>query len=317
MTEPIAARPAELEADLLLETIVRLTGTLLAGHDRHLLLRRLVDHLQFSRVSRPAQLIPRILEEPAQLDLLVDAILVKTTALFRDVAFFRLLRQRVVPYLQTYPQVRVWDVGCSTGLETYSLAIVLDEEGLGDRTIIYATDINRHALQQAEAGIHSASDLPAAEERYLAAGGKRSLGAYLKVEEPDRLTVLPRVKRKIVFAGHDIARDTAIGAMHIAICRNVLIYLADGQRQLAIARLDDCLEPHGFLVLGDDEQLHPAEVAGRYEELAPGARVYQKRPPREYVRRQTVVARQLLDETVSMPPIDLSPPSNRLPGAPR
>jgi len=298
----------ELEVELLLGTIIRLTGTSLMGLARPLLQRRLVDYLVSNGVDRPAELIPRVVAEPAQLELLVDAILVKTTALFRDVSFYRRFRQQVVPYLQTYPRIRLWDVGCSTGLETYSLAIVLEEEGVGERAMIFGTDINRHALQQADKRVHPRLDLEASESRYRSAGGTRSLAYYLERGVGEGVRFRAQVTRNVAFARHDVATDASIGVMNVVICRNVLIYLANEQRRAALALLDRSLQPNGFLVLGETDELQSDAVAGHYQEIATATRIYQRRSPEACVRRHAVLPRRIVEDTVSMPPIELARP---------
>ncbi len=217
----------------------------------------------------------RVLHEPAVFAELMRFLTVQVSDLFRDPEYFAALRAQVMPVMRTYPSLKVWVAGCSTGEEVWSLAILLEEEGLLERTILYATDINAEALRAAEAGIFRLADMARFSANYQAAGGKRSLSDYYQAGY-DRAIFRQSLKTQIVFADHSLATDSVFSEVHLVSCRNVLIYFDRALQNRALKLFYDSLVHRGFLGIGPKETLRFSAQAHAFSELAPGLRIYQR-----------------------------------------
>ena len=221
------------------------------------------------------ELQARVLDDPRLFTDLLRFLTVQVSDLFRDPPYFRALREEVVPVLATYPSLRIWVAGCATGEEAYSLAILLAEEGLLERTQIYATDIHPESLRAAEAGIYAIDRFARFSENYLQSGGKRSLSDYYTAEYSS--AVLDRaLKKSILFADHSLATDSVFAEVELVSCRNVLIYFERQLQDRAIGVLTDSLCRRGFLGLGLKESLRFSAHAAAYREFVPDVRIYQK-----------------------------------------
>jgi chemotaxis protein methyltransferase CheR len=207
---------------------------------------------------------------------LLDFLTVPVSEMFRDPGYFRSLREQVVPYLRTYPSLKVWVAGCSTGEEAYSLAILLREEDLLQRTIIYATDINPRTLQQAEAGIYDIERVPGFSENYRRAGGRASLSDHYTARY-GRAAVDMSLKRHIVFSDHSLATDSVFAEVQLVSCRNVLIYFKRELQDRAVGLFHEALCRRGFLGIGSKESLRWSAYAGAFDDIAGEDRIYQKR----------------------------------------
>jgi chemotaxis protein methyltransferase CheR len=237
--------------------------------------RRVMTALIHFRCETISRLQERILREPQLFAELLRFLTVQVSEMFRDPTYYRALRETVVPYLKTYASLKVWVAGCSTGEEAYSLAIMLFEEGLIDRTLIYATDINPESLRMAEAGVYKTERFTKFTESYRLAGGRASLGDYYSAAYGG--AVLDRsLKKAIVFSDHSLATDSVFAEMHLVSCRNVLIYFEKGLQERALGLLSDSLCHKGFLGLGLKETLRFSQHAAAFAELVPDARIYRK-----------------------------------------
>jgi chemotaxis protein methyltransferase CheR len=217
----------------------------------------------------------KLLDDPRTFTELLRFLTVQVSDLFRDPSYFRALREQVVPVLATYPSLRIWVAGCATGEEAYSFAILLAEEGLLERTQIYATDIHPESLRVAEAGIYAIERFARFSENYLAAGGRRSLSDYYTAEYAS--AVLDRsLKKSILFADHSLATDSVFAEVELASCRNVLIYFERELQDRAVGVLRDALCRRGFLGLGLKESLRFSQHAAAFREFVPEARIYQR-----------------------------------------
>jgi chemotaxis protein methyltransferase CheR len=217
----------------------------------------------------------RLLHEPDTFALAMQYFTVQVSEMFRDPAYFRMLREHAIPVLRTYPSIKLWIAGCSTGEEVWSLAILLHEEGLLDRAIIYATDINPEALQAAEAGAFPLDRLAQFSRNYLDAGGSGSLSDYYSTGYGG-VVFDRRLKRNIVFADHSLATDTVFSEVHLVSCRNVLIYFQRALQDRAIGLFHEALVHRGFLGLGSKESLQFGEHANEFEACAREQRLYRK-----------------------------------------
>ena len=215
-----------------------------------------------------------MLEDPKTFTALLRYLTVQVSDLFRDPEYFRAIRERIVPYLETYPSLKVWVAGCATGEEAYSLAILLAEEGLLERTLIYATDINSESLRTAEAGIFDVERVSRFSENYLAAGGKGSLSDYYTARYSSAL-LDRRLKKSILFSDHSLATDSAFAEVQLVSCRNVLIYFDRELQERAVGVLRESLCRRGFLGLGSRESLRFSLHGPAFRELVPEERLYQ------------------------------------------
>jgi chemotaxis protein methyltransferase CheR len=239
--------------------------------------RRLRQAMAALGCTRLSQLQDRVLRDGEAFDRLLQYLTVQVSEMFRDPAYFRALREQVVPELRTYPSLKLWVAGCSNGEEVWSLAILLHEEGLLERCIVYATDINPQALARAEAGVFDRDSMPVFSRNYLAAGGRASLGEYCTAAYGGVLFDR-KLKRQVVFADHSLATDAVFSEVHLVSCRNVLIYFDAPLQTRAIGLFRDALVRHGFLGLGSRESLRFSAHASAFEPFHPQAdvRIYRR-----------------------------------------
>jgi chemotaxis protein methyltransferase CheR len=272
MDPEVAPRNVELTA--LLDAIYRAYHYDFRSYSEASLLRRLRNALVYFKVPTLARLQDTVLREPALFNELLRFMTVQVSDMFRDPLYFRMLREKVVPYLRTYASLRVWVAGCSTGEEAYSLAIMLDEEGLLERTQIYATDINPDALRIAHDGVYETERLARFSDNYRLAGGKSSLSEYYSAAYGG--AVFDRaLKKSIVFSDHSLATDQVFAETQLVSCRNVLIYFERSLQERALAVLTESLCRKGFLGLGMKETLRFTSFAPRFTECDAEARIYQ------------------------------------------
>ena len=223
-----------------------------------------------------SQLQDKVLHEPQMFPRLLDFLTVPVSEMFRDPSYFRALREKVIPILRTYPSLKVWVAGCSTGEEVYSLAILLREEGLLARTLIYATDINPHTLQQASAGVYEVDRMAGFTEAHRKSGAKTSLSEYYTAAY-GRAVFDKSLKENIVFSDHSLATDSVFAEVHLVSCRNVLIYFNRDLQDRAIGLFREALCRKGFLGIGSKESLRFSSHADAFAEVSREDRIYQKR----------------------------------------
>jgi chemotaxis protein methyltransferase CheR len=259
-------------------------GFLSAIHDRYgydlrgyapaSIQRRVETALRRSGLSTLGELARHAVAEPAFFADVLDSLTVTVSEMFRDPPLYRVLRTRVVPRLKTYARVNVWVSGCAMGEEAYSIAILLDEEGLLDRCQIYATDLNPRAIARAKEGLFPVSAWAAFVANYEAAGGTADPARYY-TGGYGRMAMHAFLGRHISFFQHDLVADHIFGEMDLILCRNVLIYFGRELKQRVCRKLSDGLRPGGLLVLGSSEQL-PSTVRATFGDLAREQRIYRK-----------------------------------------
>ena len=265
-----------LEISLLLEGVYQQYGFDFRQYARASLRRRLWRRVYAEGLQTLSGLQERVLHDRSAMERLLLDLSINVTAMFRDPGFFMSFRTNVVPHLRTYPFLRVWNAGCSTGEETYSLAILLREVGLYDRTRIYATDINEAVLSSATQGIYPLSKMQEYTENYLAAGGSRSFSDYYRAAY-DRAQLDRSLAENIVFAAHNLVSDRSFNEFHVIVCRNVLIYF-DRSLQERVHRLFlDSLAPFGVLALGRKESMSHSEHAEHFDVVDETERIYRRR----------------------------------------
>lgn len=265
----------EIEIDLLLEAIYRKYSYEFRHHARASLRRRLLQALPRLGVESISLLQHGILRDRDLFTMLLGQLTVPVSELFRDPSHFAALREHVCPVLATYPSLKVWVAGCSTGEEVYTLAILLDETRLLERTVIYATDINPESLRRAEAGVYPIDRIPAFTRNYQRAGGTRSLADYYTAAYGgaafDR-----RLRERVTFSDHCLATDHVFAEVHLVSCRNVLIYFDRTLQGRAIALFRESLVPRGYLGLGSRESLLFSRDADAFEPVTPDERLYRR-----------------------------------------
>ena len=272
---PGAAEAEDLELDLVLEAVYRCAGYDFREYARASLKRRLWNVARRYELRTLAGLIELILYDPAVLHAVLFDLAVSTTGLFRDPAFFNALRSEVVPWLRTFPFIRVWIAGCSTGEEAYSMAILLQEEGLYARSRIYATDISEPALRLARQGVYPLHVMQAYTQNYMKAGAQRALSDYYRATD-ERAVLDPALRANLVFAAHNLATDASFNEFNLILCRNVMIYFAPRLQTRVHGLLFDSLSPFGVLGLGDKESLRFTRHEADYEALNDRLKLFRK-----------------------------------------
>jgi chemotaxis protein methyltransferase CheR len=222
------------------------------------------------------QLKDRILREPGFFQDVLGHLTVTTSELFRDPSFYAALNREVLPRLATYPSIKIWHAGCSSGEEVYSLAILLREANLLQNTVIYATDINPLALDKARAGVYSIAALQKATGNYRSVVPNGDFSRYY-VANYGMAAMDRRLRESIVFAEHNLVTDNVFSEMQLILCRNVLIYFDAALQERALKLFDESLCHRGFLAVGIKESLQFSLLGPAYEEIVPGTRIYQKR----------------------------------------
>lgn len=264
-----------LEIDLLLEAVFRFYGYDFRDYSRTSMRRRIASIMRSEEVQTISALQERVLHRPDTWDRFLNGISVNVSAMFRDPHFFLAFRRHAVPLLRTYPFIRIWQAGCSLGEEAYSLAILLEEEGLYDRALIYATDINENTLRQARDGIYPADVMQKYTQNYIQAGGTRSFSEYYTARY-DFAIVRPALQRNIVFSQHNLVSDGAFNEFNVVLCRNVMIYFNRALQERTHALILNSLAMFGILGLGSRETLRFLPQERQYEQLEPGEKLYRR-----------------------------------------
>ena len=237
--------------------------------------RRLWKRIHSEGLSSVSELQALVLHDAAAMERLLLDLSVSVTAMFRDPPFYRAFREVVAPILRTYPFVRIWHAGCSSGEEVYSTAIVLEETGLLDRARIYATDINEAVVQRARAGIFPLNRMQEYTENYIRAGGARSFSEYYTAKY-DGALFSPSLTRNTVFSQHNLVTDRSFSEFHVVFCRNVLIYFDRELQNRVHALFYESLVTFGILALGSKESLRFSQYEDCYERLDPKEKLFRK-----------------------------------------
>jgi chemotaxis protein methyltransferase CheR len=266
----------DLELRLLVDAIYLKYHYDFRGYAAASLKRRLTTAMTRFGCQTLSQLQDKLLHEPATFPPLLDYLTVQVSQMFRDPAYYKALRDDVVPLLRTYPSLKIWVAGCSAGEEVYSLAILLREEGLLERTLIYATDINAHALKKAEAGVYALELLPEFTRNHQRSGARSSLSEHYTAAY-GRAIFDKTLRRHMVFADHSLATDSVFAEVHLVSCRNVLIYFDRSLQDRALGLFREALVRKGFLGLGTKESLRLSAHRDAFESFSAAERIYQRR----------------------------------------
>ena len=266
----------KIELELFLEAIHQRYGYDFRHYARASARRRARHILTKSRYKHLSELIPVLLYDEEFAQNAIHDFSITVTEMFRDPDFYSAVRQGVSPYLRTYPFIKIWVAGCATGEEVYSLAILLKEEGLYDRTTIYATDFNEAALKKAAEGIYPLRDVQQYTSNYQKSGGMRSFSEYYHAEY-DSAIMDASLKVNIIFANHNLVTEGVFSEVQVIFCRNVLIYFDRTLQNWVLNTLANSLTRGGFLCLGTKETLEFSNVFDQFRATVPEQRIYQKR----------------------------------------
>lgn len=275
MNAPAPPSVDDVELRLLVEAIYHVYHYDFRSYARASLRRRMGAAMAHFGCRSLSELQGRLLHEADVFTELLEYLTVQVSDLFRDPSYFRALREKVVPLLRTYPSLKVWIAGCSTGEEAYSMAILLREEGLLERSLIYATDINPNALRRAEAGVFDAAKVPDFTANHRRSGGHSSLSDYYSAAY-GRVIFDKRLRRHIVFSDHSLATDSVFAEVQLVSCRNVLIYFDRELQSRALDLFYEALCRKGFLGIGLRESLRFSSHADSFAEFAREDRIYRK-----------------------------------------
>ncbi|MBF0179893.1 MAG: protein-glutamate O-methyltransferase CheR [Magnetococcales bacterium] len=265
----------DIEIQLLLDAIRLRYGYDFRSYNRASLNRRIrncLTHCDFKHIS---EIIPRLLHEGLFLQRLISTLTVTVSSMFRDPEVFLALREKVMPVLATYPFLNIWHAGCATGEEVYSMAILLKEVGLYDRTQLFATDLDDEALAKAAEGVYPAEKLTEFASNYRVAGGKRDFADYATVKG-GLLRVDPALRKNVLFANHNLAGDGVFAEMQLILCRNVLIYFDSTLQERVLTLFADSLARGGFLCLGTHETMEFSKLHDQFSPIVKKHRICRK-----------------------------------------
>ena len=265
----------ELETDLLLEALLRYYGYDFRDYEPGAVKRRIRESMLAARISSISRFQDKLLHQPAFLERFLRSFSNTGLSIFSDPGFYRAFRVKVVPQLRTYPFVRIWHAGCSTGEDVYSMAILLHEEGLYQRSRIYATDLSEDVVKQARTGGFRSVVANQCSSDYKKAGGTRSLSEYFR-KKGKRLLIEPALKRNIVFSEHNLATDGSFNEFQVIVCRGILWNFNHKLRERVDKLIYDSLSRFGVLALGPAESLETMPHEDHYALLDEESRLYQK-----------------------------------------
>lgn len=271
-----AKKIEDIELDLLLEAIFKCYGYDFRNYSRASVKRRVRNFLARTGYKRITDVTSQILYDQDFFQMLLENFSVPVTEMFRDPDVYNFLREKVVPFLRTYPFLKIWHAGCASGEEVYSLAILLKEEGLYDRSTIYATDFNENVLQNAKNGIYPIAEIREYIKNYHQSGGSGTLTDYFEAHY-DSVIMSKGLKKNITFARHNLVHDQVFGEMHLIFCRNVIIYFDKTLQDRVLNLFNESLIRGGYLCLGKKESLHFSELHDQFEEIDKKMKIYRKK----------------------------------------
>jgi chemotaxis protein methyltransferase CheR len=272
----VPSKDLDIELRLLVDAIYLKYHYDFRGYAAASLKRRLTTAMSRFGCQTLSQLQDRLLHDAPVFPALLDYLTVQVSEMFRDPVYFKALRDEVVPFLRTYPSLKVWVAGCSAGEEVYSLAILLREEGLLERTLIYATDINLQALKKAEDGVYGLEQIAGFTRNHQKSGARGSLSEHYTAAY-GRAVFDKALRRHIVFSDHSLATDSVFAEVQLVSCRNVLIYFDRTLQDRAVGLFRDSLCRKGFLGLGTKESLRFSAHRDAFADFSAADKIYQRR----------------------------------------
>ncbi|SKC06223.1 chemotaxis protein methyltransferase CheR [Soonwooa buanensis] len=264
MLEPSIVKDEEVE--YLIKDVHELYGYDFSQYSRASFKRRINRICLIDRFTSYAELRYTVMNDPEYLKRFVEEITVNVTEMFRDPSFFKALREDILPQLGTYPLIRIWVAGCSTGEEAYSIAILLKEAGLYHKCLIYGTDINPSVLEKARAGVFPIQQMKLYTENYILSGGKKEFSDYYTANY-DSVRFDSSLKEKLILSTHNLVSDSSFNSFQLIICRNVLIYFDKTLQERVFKLFDESLENLGYLALGSKETLRFSNLDKNYNQV--------------------------------------------------
>jgi len=265
----------DIEIELLLEAVYQHYHYDFRHYARASIKRRLLQARSRMGYESISAMQSDVLHDKTVLPRLLNYLTVQVSEMFRDPSFYRVLREKVIPHLRTYASLKVWVAGCSNGEELYSLSILFREEGLANKTMFYATDINPNALKAAQAGVYPLDQIRLFTENHQKSGGHSSLSDYYTADY-GRAVFDKSLRSQVVFSDHSLVTDAVFGEMHLITCRNVLIYFDRELQDRAAGLFRDSLARRGFLGLGSKESLRFSAHADAFTEFDRDEKIYQR-----------------------------------------
>ncbi|MDR7079644.1 chemotaxis protein methyltransferase CheR [Neobacillus niacini] len=266
----------EIEIKLLLEGLYQMYGYDFRSYVRGSIGRRILNRMKAERLPTITALLEKVFHEPGVLERLLNDFSIRMTEMYRDPSFFAAFRNEVVPLLRELPEIRIWHAGCATGEEVYSMAILLQEEGLMERAKIYATDMNEKALKAAKKGAFPLKKMQQYTKNYLKAGGKKAFSEYYNTDHQFAY-FSPSLNEKLTFAQHNLVSDSSFNEFHVILCRNVMIYFDNALQQQVHSLFYDSLADGGFIGLGSKESMLGLPKGMKYAEFNPSEKIYRKK----------------------------------------
>lgn len=263
------------EVEVLLNEVVGRYGYDFTSYSPASVRRRINRLFTLDRFNSFDDFRNRVLNDRHYITRFVQEITVNVTEMFRDPTFYRMLREQVLPVLATYPFIRIWHAGCSTGEEVYSMAILLKEAGIMQKSLLYATDINPGVLEQVVKGIYPLRNLKQFSENYILSGGKEDFSRYYTAKY-DLAKLDEELKSKVIVSTHNLVSDRSFNEFQLIICRNVLIYFNKALQDHVLELFDSSLEQRGFLALGSKEQIKFASIGKKYDQLDIKEKIWRK-----------------------------------------
>lgn len=266
----------DIEIPLLLEAIYQKYSYDFRNYSKAHIKRRLLHRMAISKHESVSQMQDRILRDKTFFIEMLEDLSINVTEMFRDPEFYLSFRNNVVPTLSTYPFIKIWHAGCSTGEEVYSLAILLKEENLLDRCQIYATDFNRKVLDVAKNGIYPNHDLEKYAENYMKAGGKANFSDYFTTKYGS-IKFDQSLSKKMVFADHNLVTDQVFAEVNLIFCRNVLIYFNRPLQNKVLKLFYESLIHGGHLCLGNKESIRFTDFENQFRDIDPLQKIFKKK----------------------------------------
>lgn len=264
-----------IEIRLFLEALFQKYGHDFRGYSPAHVRRRLLNRMKAEGVESLSLLQNQLLSEETLVSKILADFSINVTEMFRDPSFYVALRQEIIPLLRTYPFIKIWHAGCSTGEEVYSMAILLEEEGLFERSVIYATDFNQNALDKAREGIYPIKRVKEYSRNYLLAGGQTSFSDYYE-SGYDSIILKKNLRKNMVFADHNLVTDSVFAEVNLILCRNVLIYFTRPLQERVIKLFYDSLPRNGILCLGNRENLQFSKHAKTFSVINSEEKIYRR-----------------------------------------
>lgn len=262
------------QVEILLTDLLEYYGYDFTGYSRASLKRRILRLYSLDKIPGFAEFRYKIKSEHGYFKRFVEQITVNVTEMFRDPLFFKTLRNEVLPKLGTYPFIRIWVAGCSTGEEAYSISILLKELNLLHKSLIYATDLNPVVLEKAAQSMFAMSQMKQYSENYISSGGTNDFSSYYTANY-SLAKFNEELKSKIIFSTHNLVSDHSFNEFQLILCRNVLIYFDRDLQHKVLELFDDSLEGLGYLALGTKETLDFSQISKSYKRL-PGEKIWRK-----------------------------------------